>query len=106
MRSATPARAEHHAKTTTARPAATPPPLALCVKPERAVWVPARAVPAYLAHDAWVENLVDQALKHYGASAITDSRAGTRTFHLQLTSGRYARIEWRPRLPADGGDWP
>jgi hypothetical protein len=100
VRDATPERAEHHTKTTTASPAAAPSPLTLRAKPERAVWVPARAVPAYFAHDAWVEEAsFDQALKHYGASAIADSRARTRAFHLQLTSGRYACIEWRRSHP-------
>ena len=95
VRDATPACAEHHPKTTTTRPAAAPRSLALRAKPERAVWVPARVVPAYVAHDA----SFDQALKYYGASAITDSRARTRAFHLQLTSGRYACIEWRRSYP-------
>lgn len=72
------------------------------VKPDRAVWVPADAVPTYTAHAAWTETVsFDDALEHYGARAVTDRSAGpgTRWFHLQLSSGRYACIECRRDHP-------
>ncbi len=100
VRGATPARTEHKTKAITPRSVAAATPLALRAKPGRAVWVPADAVPAFFAHDAWVEQTsFDQALKHYGARAVTDRSSRTRSFHLQLSSGRYARIEWRRDYP-------
>ena len=59
-------------------------------------------MPPYTAHAAWTETVsFGDALKHYGARAVTDrsSGPGTRWFHLQLTSRRYAYIAWRRDYP-------
>jgi hypothetical protein len=99
VRDATPARRAHDEQDR--RPAAAAP-VALRDKPECAVWVPADAVLPYTAHAAWTETVsFEDALNHDGARAVTDRSAGpgTRWFHLQLTSGRYACIEWRRDYP-------
>jgi hypothetical protein len=77
-------------------------PLAKRVKPDRATWVEPSAMPTCSLHQAWHQHAsFESAVKYYGARAIRDGSAGpgTRYFHLQLTSGRYACIESRRDFP-------
>jgi hypothetical protein len=100
VRDITPARAEHKMRKVVKPPVALP--VSKRTPPDRATWIPLADLPACHFHEAWVEQAsFESAVKHYGAKAVRGAWAGPgcRCFYIQLTSGRYARIESRIEFP-------
>lgn len=100
VRDATPARAAHKTRKLTKRPHAAP--LAQRSKPNEAVWIPLKDLPACNYHEAWYEHTsFEAAVRHYGATITRDTSSGapSRYFCIQLCSGRYASIESRDGFP-------